>query len=169
VIPLPEIENLPKSLQDELAARKPLNVFRMVTHSTAFAPAYFSMADAARNCSLPPQLRELVILRVGHAYEASYEIFHHEKIARQAGLSEQAITAAGAKQASQGVTEAEQCFIRWTDSLLNNHTLDDADRRAAISQIGLKGLADLVFLVGFYQLVCNFLLTFDVELEQAYA
>nr|WP_281421979.1 carboxymuconolactone decarboxylase family protein [Candidimonas humi] len=138
-------------------------------HSPAFAPAYFSMADAVRNSCLEPPLRELVILRVGHAYKASYELFHHERIARDAGLSEATIVAAGAAEPQKGVTELEQHFIDWTDCLLNNHTLDEASRRSVISQIGFNGLADLVFLVGFYQLVCNFLLSFDIDVERAYA
>lgn len=168
-MPYPDIENLPQPLKEQLAARKPLNVFRMVMHSPAFAPAYFSMADAVRNSCLAPPLRELVILRVGHAYNASYELFHHERIARGVGLSEAAIAAAGAAEPRPGVTELEQCFMDWTDCLLNNHTLDEASRRNATSQVGLNGLADLVFVVGFYQLVCNFLRSFEIDVERACA
>ena len=165
MVPYPDIENLPEPLAQQLATRRPLNVFRMVMHAPGFAPAYFSMADAVRNCSFAPALRELVILRVGHAYNAPYELHHHEKIARSAGLCEDAIAVAAHGGDIQRLELRERQLLMWTDSLLEQHALRGADRESAISVLGLNGLAELVFIVGFYQQVCNFLLTFDIEVE----
>ena len=48
---------------------------------------------------------------------------------------------------------------------LAGHTLDDSAHKAARAQLSVNELADLVVTVGFYQLVCNFLNTFNVTTD----
>jgi alkylhydroperoxidase family enzyme len=93
-MPYPDIGKLPAHLQEELARRRNRNVFRMLMHSPEAAPGFLAMTDAARGRNaLPPALRELAILRVGHRYGSPYEVHHHERIGREAGLTEAAIRA----------------------------------------------------------------------------
>jgi alkylhydroperoxidase family enzyme len=123
------------------------------------------MADAMFQAnSLPPHLRELAILRVGYRYAAPYETHQHEMIAGYAGLSTAAIAAA-ASGATDGLPQDEIDILRWTDLLLDGHTLSGADRVDALASLTVTQLADLVMTVGFYQLVCNFLNTFEVTTE----
>lgn len=167
MIPYPDLENLPSNLQALSASRKPLNVFRMVMHAQDFAPAYFGMADATKVCTIAAPHRELIILRVGESYGSNYELFHHRRIARSVGLSEAAITAAGVFEGQQqGLSQRESDIIAWTDMLLSDHALRGEHRDRALRELGMRGVADLVFIVGFYQLVCNFLLTFDIPVEE---
>lgn len=167
MIQYPDVDKLPQELKELGASRKPLNVFRMVMHAQAFAPAYFGMADATKACTLEPPHRELVILRVGETYRSTYELYHHRRIARSVGLSDSAIQAAARFDGNaEGLSQREADIIAWTDSLLSQHALLGAERDRAIDAIGVRGLADLVFLVGFYQLVCNYLLTFEIAVEE---
>src|SRR3546814_1167073 len=77
-------------LQQELARRRNRNVFRMLMHSPEAAPGFLAMTDAARGRNaLPAVLRELTIVRVGRRYGAPYEVHHHERIGREAGMSEE--------------------------------------------------------------------------------
>jgi 4-carboxymuconolactone decarboxylase len=136
----PDLDALPAELRDAVTQRGSLNVYRMIMHSPGLAPGFLELASAVLQAnSLPADWRELAILRVGHAYGAGYEVHHHENLARWAGLEDAAITA-------------------WTDELLANHTLGDEP----LALLTVTQLADLVITVGFYQLVCNFLNTFDV-------
>lgn len=161
----PDVDALPQNLKDILAAHAPVNIYRMVMHSTGLAPGFFAMADAMFMAnSLPPHLRELAILRVGHRYEAPYEIHQHEIIAGYAGLSAEAIAAAAAGTTG-GLPEDEASIISWTDRLLDNHTLGASERDDALRVLTVTQLADLVLTVGFYQLVCNFLNTFEVTTD----
>lgn len=137
----------------------------MVMHSHGLAPAFLEMADAVlRANSLPPALRELAIVRVGHTYAAAYEIHHHERIGRAVGMTDAAIEAARTGDTA-GVTELERLVLRWTDTLLADHALVGADRDDALATLGVEHVADLVLTVGFYQLVCNFLNTFHVTTD----
>lgn len=165
VIEYPDLDALAPELRVLLGPRAAINVYRMVMHSPGIAGPFLNIADAfLRSNSLPADLRELAILRVGHAYAAPYETFQHERIARVCGLSEPAITAAAGGDAAD-LGDAERQIIAWTDRLLAEHRLDGDDREAALARLGVQQLADLVLTVGFYQLVCNFLNTFDVTTD----
>lgn len=161
----PDVEALPQHLRDTLAQHAPVNIYRMVMHSPGLAPAFFAMADAMFQAnSLPPHLRELSILRVGYRYAAPYETHQHEMIAGYAGLSTAAIAAARTGDTG-GLPDDEVGILRWTDLLLDHHTLAGADRDEALRLLTVTQLADLAMTVGFYQLVCNFLNTFEVTTE----
>jgi 4-carboxymuconolactone decarboxylase len=161
----PDLEALPQNLKDTLAQHAPVNVYRMVMHSPGLAPGFFVMADAMFQAnSLPPHLRELAILRVGYRYAAPYETHQHEMIAGYAGLSAEAIAAA-ASSVIDGLPQDEVDILTWTDRLLDDHTLSGSDREDALASLTVTQLADLVMTVGFYQLVCNFLNTFEVTIE----
>ncbi|WP_433566611.1 carboxymuconolactone decarboxylase family protein [Nocardia sp. CA-151230] len=164
-IPYPEFDALSPELQEAITSRASLNVYRMVAHSPGLAPAFYTMAsDIFVNNSLPPDWRELAILRVGHAYAAIYETHHHTNIGKAVGMSDAALIAAQTGERT-GLTAEETAVVEITEQLLNNHTLDDAGRAAALSVLTVTQLADLVLTVGFYQLVCNFLNTFHVMPE----
>lgn len=161
----PDVEALPQHLRDTLAQHAPVNIYRMVMHSPGLAPAFFAMADAMFQAnSLPPHLRELSILRVGYRYAAPYETHQHEMIAGYAGLSTAAIAAARTGDTG-GLPDDEVGILRWTDLLLDHHTLAGADRDEALRLLTVTQLADLAMTVGFYQLVCNFLNTLEVTTE----
>jgi 4-carboxymuconolactone decarboxylase len=165
--PYPDLDKLPPELKNEVIGnRRSLNVYRMVMHSPAIAPSFLEFSDALRHHnSLPAQWRELAILRVGHCYAAPYEIHHHERLARAAELPESAIDAARTGSKGSLVNDAEGVILELTEELLNQHGLSAASREKALALLTANQLADLVFTVGFYQLVCNFLTTFGVPVE----
>ncbi|MFJ3799692.1 carboxymuconolactone decarboxylase family protein [Streptomyces sp. NPDC090088] len=160
----PDLTALPAELQKLAAERSAVNIYRMAFHSPALAPAFLQLADAIFQSALPHPLRELAILRVGHSYQAPYEIHHHENIGRLLGLDEAGIAAAKSGSA-EDLTAEQAAVLSLTDRLLAQHTLTEADRAEALGFLTAGQLSDLVLTVGFYQLVCNFLNTFDVTTE----
>ena len=161
----PDIGTLPDNLREILATHAPVNIYRMVMHSPGLAPSFMAMADAMFQAnSLPPQLRELAILRVGYRYDAPYETHQHEAIGRYSGLSDRAIVAAASGDTA-GLPDEEAATIGWTDRLLDDHTLPEKERDQALQRLSVTQLADLILTVGFYQLVCNFLNTFEVTTD----
>ncbi|MWA08537.1 carboxymuconolactone decarboxylase family protein [Streptomyces sp. BA2] len=161
----PDLSALPVELQEVVTAYGSLNVFRMLMHSPALAPGVLTLGDAVlqRN-SLPDTLRELAIVRVGHVYGAAYEVHHHERIARLVGVGEEALTAAGTGSAGH-LPGPEAAVLTATDRLLARHTLDEVTREELLAFLTVNQLADLVITVGFYQLICGFLNTFEVTTE----
>src|SRR5262245_19286447 len=94
-ITYPDLAMLPDELREAIASRGSIKVYHTGPHSYVLAPAFLDFASAVFQAnSLPPELRELAILRVGHSYGAAYEVHHHENIARLVGLSDLAMSAA---------------------------------------------------------------------------
>jgi alkylhydroperoxidase family enzyme len=166
-MPFPDPDALSDQLRQELANRRNGNVFRMLMHTPNCAPSFLAMTDALRNDNtLPPDLRELAILRVGWRYSAPYEVHHHERIGRHVGLRAEGIAAAATGPTTHGLTEDERLVLHLTDELLDDHGLSDGSRTKALARFSTNQLADFVLLVGHYQQVCIFLNTFGVPIEQ---
>src|SRR5499433_1194748 len=71
-----------------------LNIYRMLANSENGLKGFTRMGNALLNrCELDPGLRELAILRVGRLSRAAYEVFQHERIAREVGVAEEKIAA----------------------------------------------------------------------------
>jgi len=79
-------------------------------------------------------------------------------------LADETIEAAATGETGR-LSDEHAAIVKWTDQLLANHTLIDAEREDALAQLTINQLSDLVLTVGFYQLVCNFLNTFDVTTD----
>lgn len=162
----PDLENLPDVLKQIVAGKRNANVYKMLMHSPNVAPGFTAMADAVMwPKTWPATLREIAIVRVGHLYSAPYEVNAHNQIGRFVGLTDAKLDACalGADQAS--LEEDERAILRLTDALVAKHTLAPAERDEGIALLGINGFADFVLTVGFYQLVSNFLNTFEVQVE----
>lgn len=63
------------------------------------------------------------------------------------------------------LTKEGKFMLALADELLEHHGLSADTRNRALEVIDSRQLADLVLTVGFYQLVCGFLNTFGVQVE----
>src|SRR5688500_18467686 len=87
-IPYAEPDILSEEARSILASSS-LNITRMMVGAsprvargfTEFAGAFY------RDSTLPPRLREIAILRVGHLLGSSYEVYQHQALAREIGIS----------------------------------------------------------------------------------
>lgn len=163
----PDHDSLPDALRKEVDERQSLNVYKMLMHTPRVAPGFLAFTDALRHrSSLPGSWRGLAILRVEHCYKAPYEIHHHERLARIAGLREEVILCAGMESSNAVFNNAERIIVQLTDELLEVHGLSAQSRARALKQLGANQLADLVLTIGYYQMVCGFLNTFAVPIEE---
>jgi 4-carboxymuconolactone decarboxylase len=118
-----------------------------------------------RGSSLAKTIREVVILTVGVAWQADYEIYAHVAVARTVGLSETVI--AGLRDGSsggstEGFAPDELAAHRFTDELVRTHRVTDATYAAAEQAFGRDGVLDMVHLVGMYLATSALLNAFEV-------
>ncbi|MEJ2887126.1 carboxymuconolactone decarboxylase family protein [Actinomycetospora aeridis] len=118
-----------------------------------------------RGSSLARTIREVVILTVGVAWQADYEIYAHVAVARTVGLSETVI--AGLREGStEGSTDGwapdELAAHRFTDELVRNHRVAPATYAAAEEAFGRDGVLDMVHLVGMYLATSALLNAFEI-------
>ena len=167
-IPYPDPATLPVSVRATLE-RAPINVMRMLSNASEpvfngfgqFSGAFYQPSD------LPPILREVAILRVGYLSKSAYEVFHHEGLGREVGLSEAQIDAIRAGRADPVLDAAQQAVMAFADDIILNVRASDATLAAVRAHLSDKGLVDLILVVGLYMTISRLLETADVELDRA--
>ena len=136
-IPYPDPATLPDAMR-RVVIENPSNVTRMLaaaSESVFKGFAALSMGFMGGSSPLPPKLREIAILRVGHLSNAAYEVFQHEALARHVGLSEAQIDAVRKGGAAASVLgEAGAAVLAYVEDLVKNVRASDAIRRARTSQ-----------------------------------
>ena len=109
--------------------------------------------------TLPPRLRELATLRVAGRRDCAYEWASHLVLARQAGLTEAEIEAAGRGKATDPL---DSLVLAAVDELEDNSTVSDGTWAALGEHLDERQRMDLVFTVGTYALLAMAFNTFGV-------
>jgi 4-carboxymuconolactone decarboxylase len=123
-------------------------------------------ADKAHT-SLPPRIREIVILTVGAAWGSDYELYAHRIVGRIAGLPQDLIEALISGEQPDFEDEAEASVYEFTRQLTTEHKVDRQTYARAERELGPKGLVDTVLLVGLYSTVCALINAFEVPVPAA--
>jgi 4-carboxymuconolactone decarboxylase len=169
-IPYPDPATLPDAVR-RVVIDNPSNVTRML--AAASEPVFkgfaaLSMGFMGASSPLPPKLREIAILRVGHLSNAAYEVFQHEALARHVGLSEAEIDAVRKGGAAAAVLgEAGAAVLAYTEDLVKNVRASDATLSAVRAHLNDTQLVDLTLVTGMYMMVSRFLETTGVEIDGA--
>jgi AhpD family alkylhydroperoxidase len=168
--PYPPLDNLPERLTKEIRNRVAPdrgNVWKMLMWTPDTAPSFIDFSEAVRHHTLlSPKLRELIILRVGELCGAAYEVHHHKRIAREVGMTESQIAATRAGADTAGLDEQEKLVLAIADDLVKDKQVGEANFAKAVEVFGVRTVADIVLLAGFYTTACYFLKTFGIDIEQ---
>jgi 4-carboxymuconolactone decarboxylase len=124
-----------------------------------------SLGEALRfDTSLSRRVIEIATLVVGAHWRAQFEWWAHERLARQAGLSEAVIAAIkrGERPALDDASEATAYDV--ATEIYRTQRLSGATYTRAIQCFGEAGVFELLALLGYYTLVSLLLNGFDVPL-----
>lgn len=144
----------------------PLNIFRMMGHAGDMLDGFIKLGNQILIFSdLDPVLREIAIVRVGVLSDASYEVFQHEKISREIGMSEELIRGIHEGPDAAVFDEAQRLVMGYTDDVVKNVRASDATFDPLIEKLGAKQVQQLTITIGYYMMVSRFLETFDVDIE----
>jgi alkylhydroperoxidase family enzyme len=171
-IPYYEVENATGKHAEFLGKLKPhLNIYRMLANSEYGMKGFVRMGNALLyRCELDPGLRELAIIRVGRLSRAAYEVFQHERIAREVGVVEEKIAALrDATVDAPAFTDNEKAVLRFTDDVVRNVRASDKTSKAVQAFLTPGALVELTLTIGYYMMVCRFLETMGVDGEEGQA
>ncbi len=132
-IPYYEVENATGKHAELLGKLDPmLNIYRMLANSEQGRRASCAWA---MGCSIAtnstPVLRELAIIRVGRLSRAAYEVFQHERIGRNVGVTEDKIAALrDATIEAPAFNDHEKAVLRYTDDVVRNVRASDKTLKA---------------------------------------
>lgn len=113
--------------------------------------------------TFPRRESELVILRVAHLNDSVYERTQHRRLGRRAGLSEAEMDRVEEGPQAEGWSARERAMLLATDELHADRDLSDETWALLGEHFDERGLIELVFLAGHYELLATALHTLRVE------
>jgi AhpD family alkylhydroperoxidase len=164
-IPLPTDDELTPEHRETLAKVPALNVFRMVAGTRRGLRPFLQLGGAVLSSCLDPRRREIAVLRVAHATGAGYERAQHERLARQAGVTEQEISAIATEEPVSSLDPEANLLCRVADEISRKVRLSDDALEQIVDRYGPRDAAELILLVSYYNMVSRFLESTRVELE----
>jgi 4-carboxymuconolactone decarboxylase len=139
--------------------------FGVLLHHPPLCERVGSLGEQLRfRSGLPGADRELAILTVGREIEAAYEWVAHEVIARREGTRAEAIAVVRDGRSTAGLTAREAVIVDTVRALCRAHRLTSAEFARAETELGRRGLVELVTLAGYYGMIGGILNAFDVDL-----
>lgn len=160
-------EALPPELKELLATRPPYNIYRILANAPTLLPGFVQLASSVlTRTELDPQLRELVILRVGAHCRSAYEMHQHQRLARHVGVSEERIRRATDLQAAASGDGLEDQLLRFTDSVVLSVKAPAEQFDAVKAALGPRQLTELLMTIGLYMMVSRVLENLEVEIER---
>lgn len=155
----PELKNL-------LDTRPPYNIYRILANAPTALPGFVQLAGALLTQSeLDPQLREMVILRVGAHCRSAYEMHQHLRLARHVGVSEERIRKAVDIGGATADESLEDRMLAFTDSVVVSVKAPQAQFDALREHLSPRGITELLMTIGTYMMVSRVLENLEVEIE----
>ena len=143
-IPYPDPAELSADTQAYLAKLPPINIFRMLAGGETLLPAFVRFGNhLLYKTALDPVLREIAIVRVGALSGASYELYQHEAISRQLGMSDELIAAIHEGPDVAVFDDAQREVMRYTDEVVRDVKASDETFDALRSRLSLQELEEL--------------------------
>ena len=168
---LPEIKDrdaLPEShrdLYDYLAStrgsvRMPFSIIlnspeacRRISHLGTYLRFESSISNAAT---------ELATLTVAREFDCRWEWAQHSLLARQAGVSDAALDAVGARREVDELSREEALPVKYARELLHDHQASDGTFAAVVEMYGTQGAVDLTATIGYYAMMAQLLNALEV-------
>jgi len=160
----PELRETFRKMTDQ--GRIVLNLFKIMAHSPKVGKYFLRLGNAILfKGVVPPNLRELAILRVGNINKAMYEWTQHVPIALRVGVRQAQIDALPEWEHSGEFNEIEKAVLRYTDEETLNIRVKDETFAAVRAVLSEEGIVELTTTIGYYGMVCRILEVFQIELE----
>jgi len=152
----PELAEIERSIAAERGRITLL--YQVLLNSAPLAGGWEKLLTAVRNrSSLPPALREMVILRVAVLNRAPYEFAQHAPVARAEGVSEEKIEALRANEPGAAFDAVERAVLALTDTMTRDVQVDDAVMAPVLAAFDARATVELVATIAAYNMVSRFL------------
>jgi alkylhydroperoxidase family enzyme len=161
---LPMVEDLYQKMEDR--GQSLLKLFKVLGHSPYIGLNWHRLGNSIMTGEeLSPRLREIAILRIGSLTKSDYEFAQHTSIGLSAGITQEQITAIHNWQSSSLFSEPERAVLAYVDEVERDIKVNDNTFTALKSFLSEHAIVELTVVIGYYGMVCRFLIALDVELE----
>jgi AhpD family alkylhydroperoxidase len=112
---------------------------------------------------LPRRETELVILRVAVLRDCAYELEHHVRLGRRAGVTSEDVERVRVGSSAPGWSGPDRLLLEAAEELVGDRDLSDGTWQRLSDAYDDRTLIELVLLVGHYDMLATTLLTLRVE------
>jgi 4-carboxymuconolactone decarboxylase len=166
IAPVAEPTEMQRELMFGNDASESLNISATLAHNTRVLKRFSQFGGTLLfRGALPVRERELVILRVGANCQSVYEFGQHTLIGRDAGITEEEITALTRRADAHPWSAEDRDLVALADELCADDCVSDATWARLASRWDDAALVELVVVAGFYRLVSGFLNSAGVQLD----
>ncbi|RLV56440.1 carboxymuconolactone decarboxylase family protein [Aeromicrobium phragmitis] len=109
---------------------------------------------------------ELVILRVAALRESAYELDHHRRLGRRAGITDRQLELIGSDPRSSQWAPRHRALLAGTEELVTTKDLSDATWAELASYYTERELIEFVMLVGHYDALATTLRALRIERDR---
>ena len=155
-----------KPLVDKIVAERGsvLHLYQMLLHSPPVAAGWLRYLTAVRHeCSLPGDLREIVIMRIAALNGAPYEAEQHAPIALREGVAQAKLDALERWEDTDLFSARERAVLAYTDAMTRSIQVPDAVFAAVRKEFEPRLLIELTATIGAYNMVSRFLEALQVH------
>lgn len=157
----PELAELEARIRGARGRLSPL--YQVLLNSPQLAAGWEHLFTVIRQqTSVPPALRELVILRVAVLNGAGYEFDAHVPHALQAGMTQQAIDEIR-KGRAENLPPAETLVLQYTDAMTRELRVADELFDQLKKHFDDKALVELTATIAGYNMVSRFLIAMRIH------
>lgn len=142
------------------------NLFKTLLHHPPLLRSWARFGEQILfNSSLADRHRELLILRVGFLYGSDYEMAHHTRLARAAGISELEIKHITSRNPYEKWSEEERLLLLAAKELVDTYRVSDDTFKSLREFFSTEQLIEIIFTVGQYCLVSMVCNSLQIEIE----
>ena len=148
-------------------------LYQALLNSAPIASGWEKLLTAVRKqTTIPPALRELIILRIAVLNRASFEFAAHVPDARRAGLSDAKMEAvrhwpvagaAGDVAPGDAFDDDERLVLELTDAMTRDIEVPDALMDRVRTRFDARGVLEVVTTVAAYNMVSRLLVALRIE------
>lgn len=139
-------------------------LYQVLLNSEPIASGWERILTAVRNeTTVPPAIRELIILRVAVLNGASFEFEAHVPIAMREGVGENKIAAVSQTTITDTFDSDERLILELTDAMTRSVVVDDGLITRLKQHYGDESLVELVATVAAYNMVSRFLVALNIS------
>lgn len=113
--------------------------------------------------TLPRRETELVILRVAQLTDCRYELEHHQRLGRRAGVTEADIARLAEGPTATGWSGRERVLLSAVDELHERRDLSDATWAGVREHLDERGTIELVLLIAHYEMLATTITTLRIQ------
>jgi 4-carboxymuconolactone decarboxylase len=152
----PELSSIEQSIVAERGRVSAL--YQALLNSAPLAEGWEKLLTAIRNrSSLPPDLRELAILRVAVLNRAPFEFEAHLPAARNAGVAEEKLAAIELPHIGEPFSALERTVLALADAMTRDVQVPDALFEPIAQYFDRRAVTELVATIAAYNMVSRFL------------